>query len=110
MHFVSAALALLSILLTVDAIPANLTERRSLAQVITRCTKPNTVALTFDDGPYVGHSWPNFTNSALFGSVNLQHLFWELLNLDTTCNCLISTASSEVSIVDSKTQVSKSNS
>jgi hypothetical protein len=26
--------------------------RQTLAQVITRCTVPNTVALTFDDGPY----------------------------------------------------------
>jgi peptidoglycan/xylan/chitin deacetylase (PgdA/CDA1 family) len=28
-------------------------ENRARAQVITRCTTPNTVALTFDDGPYV---------------------------------------------------------
>jgi len=27
-------------------------ERRQLANVITHCTMPNTVALTFDDGPY----------------------------------------------------------
>jgi peptidoglycan/xylan/chitin deacetylase (PgdA/CDA1 family) len=27
-------------------------KRQSLAQVITKCTKPNTVALTFDDGPW----------------------------------------------------------
>jgi peptidoglycan/xylan/chitin deacetylase (PgdA/CDA1 family) len=53
MRFISAALALLSAVLAVEAVPANLTERQSLAQVITRCTKPNTVALTFDDGPYV---------------------------------------------------------
>ncbi|KAF8599422.1 carbohydrate esterase family 4 protein [Ceratobasidium sp. AG-I] len=35
------------------AIPMNTTlETRAAAQVITKCTKPNTVALTFDDGPY----------------------------------------------------------
>jgi peptidoglycan/xylan/chitin deacetylase (PgdA/CDA1 family) len=28
-------------------------ERRARATVYTRCTKPNTVALTFDDGPYI---------------------------------------------------------
>ncbi|EDR10826.1 carbohydrate esterase family 4 protein [Laccaria bicolor S238N-H82] len=28
-------------------------ERRAKAQVITKCTVPNTVALTFDDGPWV---------------------------------------------------------
>ncbi|KAF5374460.1 hypothetical protein D9615_009084 [Tricholomella constricta] len=28
-------------------------EKRARAQVITRCTVPNTAALTFDDGPYV---------------------------------------------------------
>jgi peptidoglycan/xylan/chitin deacetylase (PgdA/CDA1 family) len=27
--------------------------KRALAQVITHCTVPNTVALTFDDGPYI---------------------------------------------------------
>jgi peptidoglycan/xylan/chitin deacetylase (PgdA/CDA1 family) len=53
MLFLSAALSLLSATLVVDAMPANLTERQTLAQVITRCTVPNTVALTFDDGPYV---------------------------------------------------------
>ncbi|KAF9444693.1 carbohydrate esterase family 4 protein [Macrolepiota fuliginosa MF-IS2] len=28
-------------------------KRQTLARVITKCTKPNTVALTFDDGPWV---------------------------------------------------------
>jgi peptidoglycan/xylan/chitin deacetylase (PgdA/CDA1 family) len=28
-------------------------EKRARAQVITRCTVPNTAALTFDDGPYI---------------------------------------------------------
>lgn len=41
-----SALALAS---TVIAAP----QPRALAQVITKCTKPNTVALTFDDGPFV---------------------------------------------------------
>jgi hypothetical protein len=40
---------LLSMLLT-RASPANFTKRA--AQVITKCTVPNTAALTFDDGPY----------------------------------------------------------
>jgi len=30
-----------------------LQKRQTLARVITKCTKPNTVALTFDDGPWV---------------------------------------------------------
>ena len=30
-----------------------LESRAPLARVITRCTRPNTVALTFDDGPYI---------------------------------------------------------
>ncbi|KAG8706310.1 Carbohydrate esterase 4 protein [Ceratobasidium sp. 394] len=35
------------------AAPTNITlGRRAPAEVITKCTKPNTVALTFDDGPY----------------------------------------------------------
>ncbi|KAB5589705.1 putative effector protein [Ceratobasidium theobromae] len=35
------------------AVPMNTTlATRAAAQVITKCTKPNTVALTFDDGPY----------------------------------------------------------
>jgi len=32
---------------------STLVPRQALAQVITRCTVPNTAALTFDDGPYV---------------------------------------------------------
>ena len=50
------ALGLLAASNVVHAIPlANdtLHDRASLAQVITRCTVPNTAALTFDDGPYV---------------------------------------------------------
>lgn len=42
-----SALALAS---TVVAAPQ---PRAPMAQVITKCTKPNTVALTFDDGPFV---------------------------------------------------------
>jgi peptidoglycan/xylan/chitin deacetylase (PgdA/CDA1 family) len=39
--------------LLAGASPANLEERAApLAQVITKCTVPNKVALTFDDGPY----------------------------------------------------------
>ncbi|GLB45767.1 putative polysaccharide deacetylase [Lyophyllum shimeji] len=44
--FVTACLALVG-----SASPTE--KRQSLAQVITRCTKPNTAALTFDDGPWV---------------------------------------------------------
>jgi len=52
MRFITSAIALLSAVLAVTAMPANLTERASLAQVITQCTVPNTAALTFDDGPW----------------------------------------------------------
>ncbi|KAF9546888.1 carbohydrate esterase family 4 protein [Agrocybe pediades] len=39
---------------SVLAIPTNPSlERRARAQVYTRCSVPNTVALTFDDGPYI---------------------------------------------------------
>ncbi|KDR68479.1 hypothetical protein GALMADRAFT_256706 [Galerina marginata CBS 339.88] len=34
------------------AVPAEI-EKRGPAQLITKCTAPNTVALTFDDGPFV---------------------------------------------------------
>lgn len=50
--FVAACASILAAL-NVHASPANFTERAApLAQVITKCTVPNTVALTFDDGPY----------------------------------------------------------
>jgi len=40
--------------LLANSSPARFAERRdSLAQVITKCTVPNTAALTFDDGPYI---------------------------------------------------------
>jgi hypothetical protein len=42
---------LVSLLLAANALPA-LDTRETLPQVITKCTKPNTAALTFDDGPY----------------------------------------------------------
>jgi len=45
------AAALLSSAFLVQASPAELTERANLAQVITKCTVPNTAAMTFDDGP-----------------------------------------------------------
>jgi len=49
----SAVAALASSALLVHASPADFTKRdKPLAQVITSCTKPNNVALTFDDGPY----------------------------------------------------------
>lgn len=44
--FVALALALFG---CVTAAP----QKRALAQVYSKCTVPNTVALTFDDGPYV---------------------------------------------------------
>jgi len=50
----SAVAALVSSALLVQASPAQLTKRDTpLAQVITSCTNPNDVALTFDDGPYL---------------------------------------------------------
>jgi len=49
----TAIAALLSSALLVQASPAGFTKRDTpLAQVITSCTNPNDVALTFDDGPY----------------------------------------------------------
>jgi peptidoglycan/xylan/chitin deacetylase (PgdA/CDA1 family) len=36
-----------------EDIPARELYKRAPAQIITQCTKPNTVALTFDDGPYL---------------------------------------------------------
>ncbi|TFK31174.1 carbohydrate esterase family 4 protein [Crucibulum laeve] len=41
----------LLIITSTFALPHNLEERQQRAQVITRCTVPNTEALTFDDGP-----------------------------------------------------------
>ncbi|QRW06017.1 GMC oxidoreductase [Ceratobasidium sp. AG-Ba] len=49
----SVVAAAASSILGALAVPMNVTlETRAAAQVITKCTKPNTVALTFDDGPY----------------------------------------------------------
>ncbi|KAF9457952.1 carbohydrate esterase family 4 protein [Collybia nuda] len=48
------AAALLTLSLAVFGLATPTTEKRqALAQVVTKCTKPNTVALTFDDGPWV---------------------------------------------------------
>ncbi|RDB28972.1 hypothetical protein Hypma_014961 [Hypsizygus marmoreus] len=44
------ATACLAIAASANPVPE---KRQTLAQVITRCTVPNTVALTFDDGPWV---------------------------------------------------------
>ncbi|QRV93299.1 chitin deacetylase [Ceratobasidium sp. AG-Ba] len=47
------AVATGSLVLGVFALPTdNTLETRAAAMVYTKCTKPNTVALTFDDGPY----------------------------------------------------------
>jgi peptidoglycan/xylan/chitin deacetylase (PgdA/CDA1 family) len=56
--FFTRAIALVSISLaaisSVSATPAPVSEKRqALAQVVTSCTVPNKVALTFDDGPYI---------------------------------------------------------
>jgi len=54
MMFISFTIsAALSSALLAFASPAGFSERATpLAQVITKCTVPNTAALTFDDGPY----------------------------------------------------------
>jgi len=51
MQFLSLAVSLL-LSAGVLALPSS-EPRQTLAQVIRSCTKPNTVALTFDDGPYI---------------------------------------------------------
>ncbi|CCO29970.1 carbohydrate esterase family 4 protein [Rhizoctonia solani AG-1 IB] len=49
----SVAAAFASSIIGALAAPTNSTLlTRAPAQVITKCTVPNTVALTFDDGPY----------------------------------------------------------
>lgn len=45
-------ITLASIATVVSAAPASLEKRAVKAQVITTCTVPGTIALTFDDGPY----------------------------------------------------------
>jgi peptidoglycan/xylan/chitin deacetylase (PgdA/CDA1 family) len=52
MLLISTIVAALSASFLVQAAPSSLTERAPMAQVITKCTKSKTVALTFDDGPY----------------------------------------------------------
>jgi len=42
-----------ALMVCASATVPNVTERASLAQVITSCVKPQTAALTFDDGPYL---------------------------------------------------------
>lgn len=49
MTFLSVALSLLLSSTLVHALPS---KRQDVSQVITKCTIPNTVALTFDDGPF----------------------------------------------------------
>ncbi|KAG6917726.1 hypothetical protein DXG01_001377 [Tephrocybe rancida] len=44
----AASFFILALVALASAVPA----KRTPAQVITKCTVPNTVALTFDDGPY----------------------------------------------------------
>ncbi|KAF7771713.1 CAZyme family CE4 [Agaricus bisporus var. burnettii] len=48
MLFTKISVVLATLAASVFAAP----HKRQLAQVITTCTEPNTVALTFDDGPY----------------------------------------------------------
>ncbi|KEP50007.1 carbohydrate esterase family 4 protein, partial [Rhizoctonia solani 123E] len=48
----SIAAAFASSIVGTLASPLNSTLSFGLAQVITKCAKPNTVALTFDDGPH----------------------------------------------------------
>lgn len=49
----------------VSALPAQQFEKRAKAQVFRSCTVPNTVALTFDDGPYTyGNDLVNMLNNA----------------------------------------------
>lgn len=45
-------ITLAAIATAVSAAPAPLEKRATKAQVITTCTVPGTIALTFDDGPY----------------------------------------------------------
>lgn len=45
-------ITLAAIAATVSAAPASLSKRATTAQIITTCTVPGTIALTFDDGPY----------------------------------------------------------
>lgn len=45
-------ITLASIATVVSAAPSSLEKRAVKAQVITTCTVPGTIALTFDDGPY----------------------------------------------------------
>ncbi|RXW13305.1 hypothetical protein EST38_g12549 [Candolleomyces aberdarensis] len=49
----------------VSALPAHQLDKRAKAQVFRSCTVPNTVALTFDDGPYsYGNDLVNMLNAA----------------------------------------------
>jgi peptidoglycan/xylan/chitin deacetylase (PgdA/CDA1 family) len=43
----------LAALVHATPLPGTLERRQGLAQIISSCTVPNTVALTFDDGPYI---------------------------------------------------------
>ncbi|THH10445.1 hypothetical protein EW145_g1329 [Phellinidium pouzarii] len=59
-HYLSLALAALSTARLAVAVPTSdaepefeLIRRQGLADVYSSCTEPNTVALTFDDGPYI---------------------------------------------------------
>lgn len=45
-------ITLAAIATAVSAAPAPLEKRAAKAQIISTCTVPGTIALTFDDGPY----------------------------------------------------------
>jgi hypothetical protein len=49
----TVTLGLLAALVRATPLPGTLERRQGLAQVISSCTVPNTVALTFDDGPFI---------------------------------------------------------
>ncbi|KAJ2915371.1 hypothetical protein MD484_g5034, partial [Candolleomyces efflorescens] len=64
-HFMILLAPIVCLCTVASAIPAHTLNKRAKAQVFRSCTVPNTVALTFDDGPYVyGNDLVNMLNAA----------------------------------------------
>ncbi|KAJ2928718.1 hypothetical protein H1R20_g8367, partial [Candolleomyces eurysporus] len=74
----------------VSALPAHQLDKRAKAQVFRSCTVPNTVALTFDDGPYsFGNDLVNMLNAAGVKGTFFLSTFYHSLSASTTADTLV---------------------
>jgi len=64
--------------------------KRAPAQVITKCSQPNTVALTFDDGPYIWHELVSQTlkNNGVKGTFFVNGNNYDCIYTESVANML----------------------